>query len=203
MFSDKKSGKNALRPEQKACHVFLDAGDTLVVPSPDRYGRSLQDLINMVAELSDRGIGFTSLHENLDTTTPGGRLVFHVVAALAEFIRELIVHGTREGLVDARARGRVGGRPTVGTEEVIRAARDLLPDPGRGTTHDRDAHARLRGDAQRHSGREGRDRRFGLRVDRSAPEPGLAPVPRCAAPLPGGRAAGGTVRLSGSSEPTG
>ncbi|MFD8951625.1 recombinase family protein [Streptomyces xanthophaeus] len=75
------SGKNALRPELKACHAFLDPGDTLVVPSLDRYGRSLQDLINIVAELRTRGIGFTSLHENLDTTTPGGRLVFRVFAA--------------------------------------------------------------------------------------------------------------------------
>ncbi|MFJ8036514.1 recombinase family protein [Streptomyces sp. NPDC096032] len=134
IFADKKSGKNALRPELKACHAFLDTGDTLVVPSLDRYGRSLQDLINMVAELHERGIGFTSLHENLDTTTPGGRLVFHVFAALAEFIRELIVIGTNEGLAAARARGRVGGRPTVATKEVIRAARDLLPDPGRSIT---------------------------------------------------------------------
>ncbi|MEU1409684.1 recombinase family protein [Streptomyces sp. NPDC005728] len=90
IFADKKSGKNDLRPELKASHAFLDAGDTLVVPALDRYGRSLQDLINMVAELRRREIGFTSLHENLDTTTPGGRLVFHVFAALAEFIRELI-----------------------------------------------------------------------------------------------------------------
>ncbi|MEV7068505.1 recombinase family protein [Streptomyces collinus] len=134
IFADKKSGKNALRPELKACHAFLDADDTLVVPSLDRYGRSLQDLINMVAELRERGIGFTSLHENLDTTTPGGRLVFHVFAALAEFIRELIVIGTNEGLAAARARGRVGGRPSVATDEVIRAARDLLPDPGRSIT---------------------------------------------------------------------
>ncbi|MFD6326186.1 recombinase family protein [Streptomyces sp. NPDC058442] len=134
IFADKKSGKNALRPELKACHAFLDPGDTLVVPSLDRYGRSLQDLINMVAELRDRGIGFTSLHENLDTTTPGGRLVFHVFAALAELIRELIVIGTNEGLAAARARGRVGGRPSVATEEIIRAARDLLPDPGRSIT---------------------------------------------------------------------
>ncbi|MFB6718442.1 MULTISPECIES: recombinase family protein [unclassified Streptomyces] len=80
IFADKKSGKNALRPELKACHAFLDPGDTLVVPSLDRYGRSLQDLINMVAELRTRGIGFTSLHENLDTTTPGGRLVHGRVA---------------------------------------------------------------------------------------------------------------------------
>nr|WP_324605386.1 recombinase family protein [Streptomyces sp. NRRL F-2664] len=113
---------------------FLDAGDTLVVPSLDRYDRSLQDLINMVAELRERGIGFTSLHENPDTTTPGGRLVFHVFAALAEFICELIVIGTNEGLAAARARGRVGGRPSVATDEVIRAARDLLPDPGRSIT---------------------------------------------------------------------
>ncbi|KAF3470023.1 recombinase family protein [Streptomyces sp. Tu 3180] len=134
IFADKKSGKNALRPELKACHAFLDPGDTLVVPSLDRYGRSLQDLINMVAELRTRGIGFTSLHENLDTTTPGGRLVFHVFAALAEFIRELIVVGTNEGLAAARERGRVGGRPSVATEEVIRAARDLLPDSGRSIT---------------------------------------------------------------------
>ncbi|MEV6654046.1 recombinase family protein [Streptomyces sp. NPDC051219] len=134
IFADKKSGKDALRPELKACHAFLDPGDTLVVPSLDRYGRSLQDLINMVAELRERGIGFTSLHESLDTTTPGGRLVFHVFAALAEFIRELIVIGTKEGLAAARARGRVGGRPTVATEEIIRAARDLLPDPGRSIT---------------------------------------------------------------------
>ncbi|MFF9819571.1 recombinase family protein [Streptomyces sp. NPDC014006] len=74
-------------------------------------------------------IGFCSLHERLDTTTPGGRLVFHVFAALAEFIRELIVSGTREGLDAARARGRVGGRPTVATPEIIRAARDMLPNP--------------------------------------------------------------------------
>ncbi|MGA6160605.1 recombinase family protein [Stenotrophomonas sp. NPDC087984] len=107
---------------------------TLEVPSLDRNGRSLQDLINMVAELLERGIGFTSLHENVDTTTPGGRLVFHVFAALAEFIRELIVIGTKEGLAAARARSRVGGRPSVATEEIIRAARELLPDPGRSIT---------------------------------------------------------------------
>ncbi|MFD5437070.1 recombinase family protein [Kitasatospora sp. NPDC127067] len=129
IFADKKSGKNDLRPELKACHAFLGAGDTLVVPALDRYGRSLQDLINMVGELRKREIGFTSLHENLDTTTPGGRLVFHVFAALAEFIRELIVSGTREGLAAARARGNVGGRPTVVDDKILRMARDLLPNP--------------------------------------------------------------------------
>ncbi|MEV0693011.1 recombinase family protein [Streptomyces sp. NPDC050388] len=129
VFADKKSGRNDLRPELKACHAFLAEGDTLVVPSLDRYGRSLKDLVTMVAELRERGVGFTSLHENLDTTTPGGRLIFHVFAALAEFIRELIVAGTNEGLAAARARGRTGGRPSVITPELLRAARDMLPNP--------------------------------------------------------------------------
>jgi DNA invertase Pin-like site-specific DNA recombinase len=82
-----------------------------------------------VTDLRHREVGFTSLYENLHTTTPGGRLVFHVFAALAEFIRELIISGTREGLAAARARGRVGGRPTVMNAELIRSARDLLPNP--------------------------------------------------------------------------
>jgi DNA invertase Pin-like site-specific DNA recombinase len=99
------------------------------VPSLDRLSRSIQDLITTVSELRHRGVGFTSLPENLDTTTPGGRLVFHVFAALAEFIRELIVSGTREGLAAARASDRIGGRPTVVTPEIMRAARDMLPNP--------------------------------------------------------------------------
>jgi DNA invertase Pin-like site-specific DNA recombinase len=134
IFADKKSGKTALRPELQACHAFLAEGDTLVVPSLDRYGRTMKDLIAMVAELQRREIGFTSLHEKLDTTTPGGRLIFHVFAALAEFIRELIVIGTHEGLAAARARGRTGGRPTVVNTELLKAARDLLPDPERSVT---------------------------------------------------------------------
>ncbi|MFD6801819.1 recombinase family protein [Streptomyces cyaneofuscatus] len=129
IFPEQKSGKNDLRPELKACHAFLQAGDTLVVPSLDRYGRSLQDLVTMVAELRTRQIGFASLHEKLDTMTPGGRLIFHVFAALAEFIRELIVQGTNEGLAAVRARGRVGGRPSVVNDTLPRAARDMLPNP--------------------------------------------------------------------------
>lgn len=102
IFSDKKSGKNAEREELWKALDYLCEGDTLVVPSLDRLGRSIQDLIAIVSGLRKRGVGFTSLHEALDTTTPGGRLVFHVFAALAEFIRELIVQGTNEGL-DAAA----------------------------------------------------------------------------------------------------
>jgi DNA invertase Pin-like site-specific DNA recombinase len=103
-------------------------GDTLVVTRLDRLSRSLQDLIAMVAELRRREVGFRSMHEQLDTTTPGGRLVFHVFAALAESIRELIVEGTREGLDAARARGRVGERPPIMTSEKFAAAQSLLPE---------------------------------------------------------------------------
>ncbi|MFJ4872906.1 recombinase family protein [Streptomyces sp. NPDC088757] len=129
IFADKKSGKNAEREELRKALDYLREGDTLVVPSLDRLGRSLQDLIAIVSGLRKRGIGFTSLHESLDTTTPGGRLVFHVFASLAEFIRELIVQGTNEGLDAARARGARLGRPPAMTEEQVRHARDLLARP--------------------------------------------------------------------------
>ncbi|SNT64953.1 Site-specific DNA recombinase [Streptosporangium subroseum] len=134
VFAEKKSGAGTERAELAAALEFMQPGDTLVVPSLDRLSRSLQELITTVAELRRREIGFTSLHESLDTTTPGGRLVFHVFAALAEFIRELIISGTREGLAAARARGRVGGRPTVITPDILRAARDLLPNPEHSVT---------------------------------------------------------------------
>nr|WP_245551274.1 recombinase family protein [Nocardia paucivorans] len=105
MFADKKTGKDTEREQLSACLDYMRAGDTLVVASLDRLGRSLQDLFSIVAHLRRRGIGFRSLHEALDTTTPGGRLVSHVFAALAEFIRELIVDGTHEGLAAAQAAG--------------------------------------------------------------------------------------------------
>ena len=129
VFSDKLTGRTTERPELVACLDYLRPGDTLVVPSLDRLSRSLQDLIAMVAELRRRQVGFRSLHEALDTTTPGGRLVFHVFAALAEFIRELIVEGTREGLDAARARGQRLGRPPALNAEQIRQARQLLTNP--------------------------------------------------------------------------
>jgi DNA invertase Pin-like site-specific DNA recombinase len=129
IFADKLSGKSAERPELAACLDYLRPGDTLVVPSLDRLSRSLADLIVIVSELRRQGVGFKSLHEVLDTTTPGGRLIFHVFAALAEFIRELIVEGTREGLDAARARGVRLGRPPAMTAEQIQHARDLLTRP--------------------------------------------------------------------------
>lgn len=129
IFSDKKSGKNTEREELWNALDYLRPNDTLVVPSLDRLGRSIQDLIAIVAGLRKRGIGFRSLHEALDTTTPGGRLVFHVFAALAEFIRELIVQGTHEGIAAARARGQRLGRPPALSEEQILHARAMLANP--------------------------------------------------------------------------
>ena len=111
VFADKKSGKNAEREELGKALGYLRPGDILVVESLDRLGRSLLDLINIVSALRRQGVGLRSLKEAIDTTTPGGRLVFHVFAALAEFIRELIVEGTNEGLDAARARGQRLGRP--------------------------------------------------------------------------------------------
>ena len=124
VFADKLSGKDADQPELAACLDYLRPGDTLIVPSLDRLSRFLADLIAIVGTLRRRGIGFKSLHEALDTT-PGGRLVFHVFAALAEFIRELIVEGTREGLDAARTRGVRLGLPPPMTAEQIRHLRDL------------------------------------------------------------------------------
>ncbi|MEV4473208.1 recombinase family protein [Nonomuraea sp. NPDC049504] len=99
------------RPELTACLDYLRPGDTLVVPSLDRLARSLADLITLVGDLRRAGVGFRSLHEALDTTTPGGQLVFHVLAALAEFIRELIIQGTKEGFRPPAPRARAwGGR---------------------------------------------------------------------------------------------
>jgi Resolvase, N terminal domain len=108
-------GQDRRPAELAGCLDYLRAGDTLVVPSLDRLSRPLQDLITIVAGLCRRRVGFRSQHEALNTTTSGGRLVFHVFAALAEFIRELIVEGTREGLDAARARGQRLGRPPAMT----------------------------------------------------------------------------------------
>ncbi|TCN29253.1 DNA invertase Pin-like site-specific DNA recombinase [Kribbella orskensis] len=134
VFADKQSGRDADRPERIACLAYLRPGDTLVVPSLDRLARSLQDLLNIVGDLRRNGVGFRSLHEAIDTTTPGGRLVFHIFAALAEFIRELIVEGTHEGLAAARARGTRLGQPPAMTPDQMRSARTLLAEPDHSVT---------------------------------------------------------------------
>lgn len=111
VFQDKASSVKADRPGLAEVLDHLRPGDTLVVWRLDRLGRSLKDLITLVAQLEQGGIGFKSLTESIDTTTPGGTLIFHVFGALAEFERSLIRERTQAGLTAARARGRQGGRP--------------------------------------------------------------------------------------------
>ena len=110
-FTETASGAKADRPVLAEVLAYLRAGDTLVVWRLDRLGRSLPHLIQTLTHLADRGVGFKSLTERIDTTTPGGKLVFHVLGALAEFERDLTRERTHAGLAAARARGRVGGRP--------------------------------------------------------------------------------------------
>ncbi len=122
IFVDTASGKRESRPALDALLEQARPGDTLVVWRLDRLGRSLRHLIETVADLEQRGVAFMSLTENINTSTPGGRLVFHVFGALAEFERDRIRERTAAGLAAARARGRVGGRPTVWTAEKRRTA---------------------------------------------------------------------------------
>lgn len=111
IFQDQLSGANAERLGLQAAIAYLRPGDTLVVWRLDRLGRSLKHLIETVTLLEEKGVGFQSLQEAMDTTTSGGRLIFHIFGALAEFERQLIRERTQAGLKAARARGRLGGRP--------------------------------------------------------------------------------------------
>ena len=111
MFTDTASGAKAERPGLKEALRECRSGDTLVVWKLDRLGRSLPHLVETVRDLVARGVGFKSLQENIDTTTSGGKLIFHIFASLAEFERDLIRERTNAGLSAARARGRNGGRP--------------------------------------------------------------------------------------------
>jgi DNA invertase Pin-like site-specific DNA recombinase len=128
VFTDTASGSLASRPELDAALDYLRPGDTLVVWRLDRLGRSLRHLVETVTALQEREIGFKSMQESIDTTTPGGRLVFHVFCALAEFERDLIKERTHAGLSAARARGRVGGRKPALTPHKKAVARRLYED---------------------------------------------------------------------------
>lgn len=125
IYTDRASGALDRRPELTKALDQLRPGDTLVVWKLDRLGRSLRNLIDVVKGLEDRGVGFKSIHENLDTTTSGGRLVFHIFGALAEFEREIIRERTVAGLEAARARGRLGGRPSTMTADKLRVAQQM------------------------------------------------------------------------------
>jgi DNA invertase Pin-like site-specific DNA recombinase len=111
VFADTISGSARARPELDQLLSELRSGDVVVVTKYDRLARSLKDLLEIVDLIQARGAGFRSLGEDIDTTSPAGRLVFHVFASIAQFERERIVERTKEGLAAARKRGRVGGRP--------------------------------------------------------------------------------------------
>ena len=129
IFTEKASGAQRDRPELSAALDYIRAGDTLVVWKLDRLARSMHQLIETVENLQSRGIELRSLTESIDTATPGGRLIFHIFGALAEFERAVIRERTSAGLVAARERGKKGGRPsTLGIGDLA-AAKALLADP--------------------------------------------------------------------------
>ena len=128
IFTEKASGARADRPELMAALDYMREGDTLVVWRLDRLARSVKQLISTVEALDERQMGFRSLTEAIDTTTSGGRLVFHLFAALAEFERSIIRERTQAGLKAAVARGRKGGRPPALSDADRAAAIALLRD---------------------------------------------------------------------------
>jgi DNA invertase Pin-like site-specific DNA recombinase len=125
IFTDTASGAKTERKGLEEALTYVRNSDTLVVWRLDRLGRSLPHLIATMTDLEGRGIGFKSLTENIDTTTSGGKLIFHIFGALAEFERNLIRERTQAGLSAARARGKKGGRPQVLTARQLGIARDL------------------------------------------------------------------------------
>ena len=130
VFEDRASGAKGAeeRPGLAACLDWLREGDVLVVLDLDRLGRLAGELVRLIDGLADRGVGFRALNSPMDTTTPQGRAFLQIQAAFAEMERNVIRQRVREGLAAARARGRLGGRPRVMTEEKLRYARHLMAD---------------------------------------------------------------------------
>lgn len=128
IFSDTASGVRSDRIGLDKAMADLRSGDTLVVWKLDRLGRSLQNLIQLIKQLKENKIGFQSLQENIDTTTSGGKLIFHIFSALAEFERDIIRERTNAGLKAARARGRLGGRPYLLPPTKILRLQELYND---------------------------------------------------------------------------
>src|SRR6266851_3074988 len=122
VFKDERTGATTKRPALLRCLKALQDGDTLIVWKLDRLARSLRDLVTMLDDFHQRGIHFRSLTEDINTTTPGGRLIFHMFAALAEFERGLIIERTRAGMKAARARGvRPGPKPKLSRQQIEHA----------------------------------------------------------------------------------
>ena len=131
VFAEKISGAKRERPELDRMLDQLRDGDVVTVTKYDRLARSLKDLLGIVETIGECGAGFRSLAEDIDTTTPAGRLVFHVFASIAQFERERISERTKEGLQAAKARGRVGGRPPVLSTAQQDEVRRMRDDDGR------------------------------------------------------------------------
>ena len=128
IFVERASGSYKDRPELKAALDYMRPGDTLVVWKLSRLARSLKQVIETAHKLEKRDVGLRVLAQNIDTSTPEGRLFFHMTAAFDEFQRELIIENTRAGLNAARKRGRVGGRPKLMNKDKIRAVEAMLKD---------------------------------------------------------------------------
>lgn len=128
IYIEKKSGANIARKELQDAIDYMREGDTLVVWKLSRLARSLTQVISTVKKLEERKIGLKVVTQNIDTTTPEGRLFFHINAAFDQFQREIIVDTTKAGLANARRHGRVGGRPPLMTEEKLRLAKSMIKD---------------------------------------------------------------------------
>lgn len=128
IYQEKISSVNDHRSELENCLKALREGDTLYIWRLDRLGRSLKELISLINQLQEMGCELVSIKENIDTSTPTGKLAFHLFASLAEFERELIRERTQAGLLSARARGRMGGRPQKLTDTEKVMIRQLMSD---------------------------------------------------------------------------
>jgi len=128
IFTEKISGANKKRKQLQEALDYMREGDTLVIWKLSRLARSLTQIIKTVKDLEDRQIGLKVLTQKIDTATPEGRLFFHMNAAFDQFQREIIVENTRAGLKSARKKGRIGGRPTLMTDDKMRVAQAMLKD---------------------------------------------------------------------------
>jgi DNA invertase Pin-like site-specific DNA recombinase len=128
IFTEKKSGADNKRPQLQAALEYMREGDTLVVWKLSRLARSLTQMIHTAKELEKRKIGLKALTQNIDTTTPEGRLFFHINASFDQFQREIIVENTKAGLQAARNNGRIAGRPLIMTDNKIRTAESMIKD---------------------------------------------------------------------------
>ena len=134
VFQDTASGVKTDRRGLDQALRYIRKGDTLIVWKLDRLGRSLKQLIEVVNDLNKRGVFFKSLRENIDTSSSGGKLTFHLFGALAEFERDIIRDRTKAGLDAARARGRIGGRPKAMNDKQIHLAKQLMANSANNAT---------------------------------------------------------------------